>query len=446
VNPSASGVGEAFARSGVVLRAILGLLALLALAYLGGHPRVRRWEERLKISQVITAGFPFVLLGVVARLPTVGVLSDPLLAELSPLLHLGLGWIGFVVGFRFDVRLIGRLPTGVASAVVWWTMIPFAMVVLATGGVLLAWTHPLSSVGLAEATVGDPAFVRDAIVLGTTGAITSWIVVRRLPRTGATPALRHLVRIEELAGIVGLTVVAAYFRPHTPAAWQLPGTAWLFLTIGFGVFVGALVYAMLQQTPHPAELTVLTLGSVALAAGVAGYLHLSPVVVAFVAGAFVGNFPGAYKDRVADTLLRLERPIYLLSLVVIGALWRYRDPLGWVLAPVFVCARLAGRSIGIAAGLRRASLTLEPQERQALVIAPIGELALAIVVNAQLLYPDGNVGAIVSAVLAASVFSEVLVQIVLRRPPAAPEPPDVRPSTSEILLTPGPVPLGEEPS
>src|SRR5690606_1967888 len=81
-------------RPGTVIKTILGLLTLLALAYLGGHARVVRWEERLGASQLITAGFPFIVLGMLARLPAVGILSDAILVELSPLLRIGLGCIG----------------------------------------------------------------------------------------------------------------------------------------------------------------------------------------------------------------------------------------------------------------------------------------------------------------------------------------------------------------
>ncbi|MEO6771581.1 MAG: hypothetical protein ABI467_00980, partial [Kofleriaceae bacterium] len=48
------------------IKVIGGLVALLVLAYLGGNRRVVRFQERLGISGVITAGFPFVALGALA--------------------------------------------------------------------------------------------------------------------------------------------------------------------------------------------------------------------------------------------------------------------------------------------------------------------------------------------------------------------------------------------
>jgi hypothetical protein len=55
-------------------------------------------------------------------------------------------------------------------------------------------------------------------------------------------SIQFVQHIDEIVGIVGLALVAAYFRPHgVHSAWELPGTAWLFLTIGTGVTMGTLI-------------------------------------------------------------------------------------------------------------------------------------------------------------------------------------------------------------
>jgi predicted permease len=64
---------------------------------------------------------------------------------------------------------------------------------------------------------------------------------------------------------------------------------------------------------------------IAFASGTVGYLHLSPVVVAFLAGTCLALLPPLHKQWIAAALRLLERPIYMLSLVVIGALWQVDD-------------------------------------------------------------------------------------------------------------------------
>jgi len=395
---------------GVVIKIILGLLCLLALAYLAGHKRVRQLEERLGIAQVVTAGFPFVALGLIARMPEVGVLTDAILVELSPLLHLGLGWIGFGIGFRFDARLLDTLPEGTAPRVAFSTGIPFLAIFLSAGLVLFG-TQGWSS------SLRDPVFIRDAIVLGSAGAITARTAARIISGLGPQQALvMQIIRLEELAGIAGLTLVAAYFRPHDEVSWQLPGTAWIFITLGLGATVGLVAYGILRRKASAAESLVLLLGTVAFASGLASNLLLSPIVVCFVAGVLLVNFPGDYKERVAATLARLERPIYLLFLVVTGAIWSVGDWRGWALMVVFLIARFFGGLLGakLGWGQEGGELTLSSRERLVLAAAPMGQLSIAIVVSALLLYPHGNVPLIVTAVIGGAIFTEIAVQILAR--------------------------------
>ena len=49
-----------------MIRAILGLVALLGFAYVGGHPRLQNIERNLGMSRWVTAGVPFVILGAIA--------------------------------------------------------------------------------------------------------------------------------------------------------------------------------------------------------------------------------------------------------------------------------------------------------------------------------------------------------------------------------------------
>src|SRR5690606_22703655 len=91
------------------IKVIGGLIALLVLAYLGAHRRVVRFQEQLGISGVITAGFPFVALGLVASLEPVGVLSGQVLENLRSVMFFGLGWLGFIIGAQLDIRLLERV-------------------------------------------------------------------------------------------------------------------------------------------------------------------------------------------------------------------------------------------------------------------------------------------------------------------------------------------------
>lgn len=383
---------------------LLGLFALFALAYLGGHPRVQELERRLAVTHLVTAGLPYVLLGLIASLPSVGILSESVLYELRPLLVLGLGWIGFTVGFRFDAQLVKSIWPGAGAVVALTSAWPFALVMLMCGALL--W--------FAESSFSAAVFIRDGIILGTAGAMTASTVTGLLapnsPSDGSVERVRTIIQLEEFAAVIGLMLLAAYFRSGGFAAWMLPGTAWLFITIGMGATMGAVVYAALSRISEGPEFTVLMLGSVSFTAGMASFLRLSPISVCFIAGAILVNLPGGAKEQVRDALNHLERPIYLLFLIVAGSLWRVGQWQGWLLMVLFVIARFAGKWIAIRFLAHLPNVGLSPEQRRSLMLSPIGALSIAIVVSAEDLYFSASITWIVTAVIAGAIVTEIVVQ------------------------------------
>ncbi len=408
------------APAGMLLRTLVALLACLALAYLAGHPRVQELEERLGISQVVTAGFPFFALGAIAHLPSVGLLPDAVVHDLSPLLELGLGWIGLLAGLQFDVRVAETWPkrTGDLASVL--TFVPFAIIAGTIGLLLYLLAIPVSTERL----------LRDAAMFGAAGCLAAPTATTLLASSGLSERAAHVVRtvavVDDAAGVLLLALLSAFHRPDRGHAWELPGIGWLFVTLGMGIALGGLAYALLRIARTPAESTALLLGSIALASGMGTVFSVSPIVIGFMAGVVLTNLPGTHHETMRAPLARFERPIYLLFLLVAGALWRFDMWQGWLLLPAFVLARLLGRMAAARIARARGLLDEMPQEQgavsRAFVSAPIGALSIAIVVNVQTLYPGRAVPLMVTAIVGGALVSEMLVQITARRSRARPAP------------------------
>jgi hypothetical protein len=145
----------------------------------------------------------------------------------------------------------------------------------------------------------------------------------------------------------------------------------------------------------------------------ASELHLSPLVVCFVVGVLLANFPGEYKAKLADILGRLEMPIYLVFLIVAGAMWR-PTALAVVMMFALLFARFFGRWLGGRIVYRRVDVALPIDARRSLVFAPMGTLPIAIAVNAALFYPDGPVPSFLTAAIGAAIITEFFLQIFWR--------------------------------
>ncbi|HSK03350.1 MAG TPA: cation:proton antiporter, partial [Kofleriaceae bacterium] len=396
--PPASAESTLFA-----IKLIFGLAALLALAYIGGHPQMLRLQERLGVRGVILAGFPFVALGVVASLPGVGILTEDVIPKLRPVLQLGLGWIGFLIGAQLDIRVLDRVPRGSAYLLLIEALAPFCVTALACGAVMI---------GAFGLSLDDPAAWRDIVLLGAAAAMTAPRRFRGFAnRTwsegrGADVLLGQL---DEIVGVVGLLFIMAYFRADAATAWQLPGTAWLFVAVGLGVVIGVLIFAIIRLPRSNAEFLAIVLGAIAFASGLAGVLRLSPVVVCFIAGVLVTNFPNEQRESVFRILNHLERPIHLLFLMIAGALWNVSDWRGWALVPLFVACRVLGKWVGVAVtrtGMGGA-LPAELTGRRALVL-PMSTMAIALVVSIER-FRDVGLSWVVTAVIGGAIVTELLV-------------------------------------
>lgn len=393
------------------VKVFIGLVGLLALAYLGGHPMVQRLERKLGVSRVVAAGFPFLALGLLAN--RYEILNDDVLSHLRPVLHLALGWIGVVIGMRIELGKLSALPRGAVSIVGIGTGIPLAMIVAGCSAVLVA------TQALRGGDWWDLMIVRDALVLGAAGAIAADTETLRFGARRASPeaqrSLVQLANLDELAALVGLAFLNAYFRPSgLSVTWQIPSTAWLFVTFGLALMLGLVVYATLRLPSTRTESLALLLGSVAFASGIASTLHLSPLVVCFIVGMLLANFPGDYKRRLVDNLARLEMPIYLVFLLVAGALWR-PTLLGWALMLVLLATRYVGRWAGGRLVWRSIDDHLPVDARRSLVFAPMGTLPIAVAVNAALLYPDSNLSTILTATIGGAILSEMALALLWRR-------------------------------
>ncbi len=385
------------------VKTVLGLVILMGLVWAGAHPAVRRFEETLGIRQAITAGFAFVGLGIVARQPAVGILTDDVLYELTPMVHFALGWLGLIIGFQFDVRALDDMPRGTAAQVAVRTLTPFVLVGVIGSALMLSFGRPWS----------DATFLRDAIVLATAGSIfATGRQVRPLPRDSGPVDLAkqgRLDSLDEIAAVIGLAVLGAFFRPQWVGfEWNMPGTVWLLLTMGVGVSVGLLTYAIVAGRQQGPDFLALCLGSVAMASGVAGYLMLSPLVVCFIAGAILVNLPGDHRLPFWSILTRFERPLYYLFLTLAGALWDVTDWRGWALVPAFLLCRVGGHLIAdrLAPELSHEATDLRPVG----LVPPVSMVSIAIVMSAQAIYRGPAIPWIVTAVLGGALISELLAR------------------------------------
>lgn len=411
-----------------LLRVVLGLALAFVAAVAAAHPFVRKVERRLGLTVLLSSGLPFLAMGVVFHLPGVGVLTDDVVKDLRPVLEFGLGWLGFVVGTQFDVRELDAMPPKTGNVVVAESLIPFIAVAVACFVARVAldpYATPedfFTRRAYFFDTAGGDA-LRDALALGACAAPAAPVAAVAIARSAgsfAASVVGRVTALNDVAGVIVIGLICAYFRPgDAVSTWHLPHIAWLFVTFGMGGTLGILTYVLIRSARSAAEEIALLLGAIGISAGMSGFLSISPLVTCAIAGALLTNLPHKQSRRLRETIVQVERPLYLIFLLVAGALWDPRDWQGWALVPIFVFARVMGKILGAVVAKRTGPEGLPDAVTLGLALSPQSPIAIATIVSYVTLYRSLTTHApimswLMTACIGGAVLTELVVQAVVR--------------------------------
>ena len=395
----------------------LGLLAVAGLL----AARLPRPSSRrpLWLDLAITAGVPLILLGLVLG-PGIELLARPLLRALDPLTAGAIGWIGAVLGARFEWRYARRIPRGA------WLLAAAgagaAFLAVALGAWLLTRLVPGLAAGWAPRL---PAVLAIAAVAAASGpaAVTA--------AAQAAGVERHLTRA--LGRAATLETACAALAMGAPLALRHP-LSWAVFAVGGGALVGVVCASAARLIPANQDVTPAVVGSVLFGAGIGYATDVSPFMVCALAGLVAVNASPRRRD-VRAALRASQRPIYALVLIISGALLAL--PTLWILAavPLLQALRIGARWLSG----RYARVALRPRDLPPhLGLGTVAQsgAALALALNYFLMYSgqaestDAGVAVLTTLVLGvvlAQFAAPPLMRLAVRAGPAPLTPAPARP-------------------
>jgi Kef-type K+ transport system membrane component KefB len=140
--------------------------------------------------------------------------------------------------------------------------------------------------------------------------------------------------------------------------------------------------------------------------GIALSFKLSPLFVNTLMGIVVANLPGS-RNRIFNLLSRLEKPFYVVFLILAGAIWRPGSPWGLPLAVLYLVLRLIGKVSGGYLAAWTAPESSRPPPTVGLGLISQGGIAIAMVMNYYQLSSAVVTDAVVTTVLVAVILNEL---------------------------------------
>ncbi len=382
----------------------LSTLLLILLALLGARFSFSGISVSPGPRLVFRTGTHFLFLGLVLGPHALGLLTEGAIRQLFPLLGLGLGWIGFLFGLQLDRRNLQQFPLVFHILTLGQAVLTF-LVFLGAGWVGL---FALGRTGTVETLLLAGAAATACI---STPAGIALISTNYLVRGKVRDLLFFVASLDALVGIFALQLAYSLFPPgNLVGEVALAGGAvWILAALGLGVVCGILFLWLTRPRPGGEELVLFLLGIAAFASGAALQLQLSPLFVSVTMGAVVANL-SPDPQRVFRVLQEWEKPIYVVFLMLAGALLSF--PTLWVfpLALAYAVIRAWGKVLGNMAMVRLLPLPFQTPKRFGLGLLPQGGISLAMAISGVLTYAGLGLGDLNAVDL---LFSVVVLGVIL---------------------------------
>lgn len=317
------------------------LLLILFLAFSGYHLTFRSFKLPLFAKKFYFTGTEYLFLGLLLGPFFFNLLDENTISKLEPLTAFLLGWIGFLFGFQFEIKELRRFSKKFFISALTEAIITFSMVFSA-----VFFLAPLYF------NIPETTLIIGSIALASAASCTAQTGIALLTKATInkrSELILFLKYISSIDSIIALLFFAPVFflNPHI---MQKP--SW-FSTNGFeilAVFVAnfclILLYNLfLAQRRDKKELLLVITGMIILTSGAASTLHFSPLLANFAMGMFMVNTTRE-KERIFLLLVSIEKPVYLLLLVFIGAYWVPDSFIYILFAIIFCIVRLTGKFSG----------------------------------------------------------------------------------------------------
>ncbi len=285
-------------------------LVIVAVAVTYWRP-LRRLRTMLGVEHLLSTGHGFLIVGFLLGL-AFEERSSQVVSDMSPIIALVAGWVGFACGMRFDLRALRTIsPRSYAVAA-----LPacFAGTTVAAASAA-ACLHAGGGLELAAIT---------GVVLGAAAASTGPTLAAavRARRAGRSSEARPVLRLIEFsAGVADLVVVLVailmypvFLRTPDPVAPE-----WLIgIAIVGAVTLALVTWLFLGGRAGENERLLLGLAMLVFTAGFAEWLRLSPAAITALSAMVLANLPGRRHEQLYSVVRRAERPAVVILMTGIG--------------------------------------------------------------------------------------------------------------------------------
>ncbi len=391
------------------MKEIFGLALLIILSLIGYRWIYTSTRRAKYISPILFSEFLYILLGLMLGPAFLDFLDFKIVKALTPLVFLGLGWIGMLFGIQLKFGDIVKFPRSFFGIMILHSVVPAAVVFLAFALYFTRGGHAgLYPVGVIIASL----FVFASMAACTSQATITTVSrdVKDSEKRNVINLMRYVSSLDDMVAIPLVGIAFAYEGFHTIGGevyfrwWDM-----LLSTVLLGLLSGFILNLITRITEDKRELFLVVIGMVILSVGGAGYLNVSPLLMSAISGVVLANL-SQKRGEIMEILLLGEKPIFLIFLIIVGALLEFSQAIPIVIT-IYIGIRLLGKVMGGVGASFLFKTYFRIPRSIGLGLIPQGSMAVAIALSFSQTVPNPLGGLIIFSAAASVLINEAFAPV-----------------------------------
>ncbi len=385
------------------MKTILALILFMTIGFLGSKGWVSRGRSKFFAARIFSTGMEFFFLGIVLGPAFLNLISPGAQEELKPLVYLALGWIGLLFGMQFSWLQLKRVSSSV------FKMITADSLLFTAAFTVISFPFLYFVLSIQDAF----ELFKVSIILALTASINSPTFIAMLTKglKGRGGFISAAKLVTSLYALVPLLLFGLYFIIVRPATYEILGVSnwavwWVFANMA-GILLGFVMVLLTAQKCGEDERMLLIIGLILVVGGLSYFFRLSSLYTSMLMGFVVGNF-SRRKEQIFKQLIRLEKTIYIMFLVLVGAMISFSSVDFLVLLGFYYVLRILLKLALSGEIFRRCFPEIvDSRGVRGLIFGAQGGMALAMALDYGLSAGGALSGKVTTAVVFAVVFNEL---------------------------------------
>ena len=301
------------------MQIFLTILVVSVLALLATSRRLYSLRRRRPMIVLVSGGWLAIAAGVALGPSGAALIRDEAVLPMTPLLMVGLGWIGLMVGLQVRRDVLAALPKSVKRLAAWDAMFSLAVFGVIGFAGLSIWV-----------TERGPGWIAAPLALLACCGI-GWSMETRSLRARDDPGSQRLALMVRASAALGAVLAVGVFGVLASLGERVSATEMQIDVLGAAIRVGACIglaiaasalgrYGLRLAGRTRDDQLVVFLGVVALVAGIAVQFRISPIFSAMLVGIVIANMHGLDARQFERFILKAEHVVAAVFALLAGVL------------------------------------------------------------------------------------------------------------------------------